>query len=276
MFSTTKVKDLHINYRFYGADNDPLCIIIHGITSCSSTMIPIAEHLSSQGLRVLIFDLIGHGASTATSTPITTSYFLSFFSSFLTSLNLDTTPFHLIGHSMGGCLAVCVATSSTHNILSLFLMAPFIKPDNEPFSAKLIRLPLINKALIKLIGERKLIQHLAETNSDPEIVQILRKSLSELFSSRPEYLSVTFTNYFRNILSLDYSPLYSQCEDLNIPVGYLWGDNDLVIPASSKDLALECLGGGAEVFILSGNGHELQIECSEVVGSKVIEFIRGI
>ncbi|KAL0245025.1 hypothetical protein GEMRC1_009105 [Eukaryota sp. GEM-RC1] len=262
-------------YSLFGDPTNPLVVIIHGITSSSSNMVQIAKSLSNQGLYVLTFDLPGHGESASFTTQISTEILIEHVESLLSSLSLLSRPFHLIGHSMGGCIAVILAASSLFTISSLTLIAPYIAPDNEPFAAKFLRVPLLNKLILKVMGGSQLIQHLADSNKNPATVQFLQDELLQLFSKRPEFLTSTFLNYYCNVLNVNFSHSYSFVGRSSLPVMYLRGDGDLVIPDSSMKMALGCLPE-VKVVIAEGFGHEIQVEAPEFIVEHCVQFLHDL
>ena len=101
------VHGTRIAYREAGPDDGPLVLLIHGVASQSATWDLAMPFLAKHGLYVLAPDLPGHGGSD----PGHGDYSLGGFATLLRDLllTLGLGPATLVGHSMGGGIALQVA-----------------------------------------------------------------------------------------------------------------------------------------------------------------------
>ncbi len=104
----------------------PPLILLHGFTGDASTFAPLLRHLYRHlpSLPLLCLDLVGHGDSPAPDDPA--AYTMSAtITSILSTLDLSGLPgpFHLLGYSMGGRIALSLACAHPGRLASLTLLS---------------------------------------------------------------------------------------------------------------------------------------------------------
>lgn len=157
-------------YRSYGT-GDPV-IILHGLFGMSDNWASFAKLLSAE-YRVITPDLRNHGQSfhsSAHNYPIMAEDVLE-----LLDL-LELTSAHVIGHSMGGKVAMTMAINAPYRLKSLISvdMAPKSYPGGHQ---EIIR--AIQEAPIEQTKSRKEVKtFLMDRLHSPTIVQFLLKNLS--------------------------------------------------------------------------------------------------
>ncbi|KAL0938788.1 uncharacterized protein CTRU02_205398 [Colletotrichum truncatum] len=103
-------------------------LLVHGISTSSMTLGPIAHALVARGCRVMLFDLFGRGFSDGVGDLphddrlYTTQVLLALASSPLAWSGTDS--IRVIGYSLGGAVAAAFAVSFPHMVESLVLLAP--------------------------------------------------------------------------------------------------------------------------------------------------------
>jgi len=112
-----KINELDVNY-FTGGQGDPLVIIHGGGDGARAWKKNMAE--LSENYTVYVPDLPGFGRSQAMSDSFDISEFTSFVEDF--SHNLGLKRFHLVGHSVGGGIALHYAVKFPHKIAKLVLV----------------------------------------------------------------------------------------------------------------------------------------------------------
>jgi esterase len=120
-----KVRGHRVAYRSCGREDGEPVVLIHAFASQSDTWRPTARALAARGFRVIAPDLRGHGRSQRTAT-----YALMDFEQDLIAL-LDTLALprvNLIGHSLGGHLALKLATHQPERIRRLVVEAAPVPP----------------------------------------------------------------------------------------------------------------------------------------------------
>jgi pimeloyl-ACP methyl ester carboxylesterase len=124
--------DVHIQYRLYGSGT-PLVVLVHG-WSCDSNywsaqIKPLAEHYT-----VMTVDLAGHGASGANRKDFSMRAFGADVASSVLALP-DAGKVILVGHSMGGPVAVEAAAQLGDRVLAVIGVDTFRSIGDKPPSA---------------------------------------------------------------------------------------------------------------------------------------------
>ena len=108
---------LHVAVRGVG----PPVVMLHGFTADHTTMAVLTDRLVSDH-RVIVPDLVGHGRSS--SPPSAESHSVDAMVDHVATLaaELDAVPFHLVGYSMGGRVALTLACAHPSQVRSLSLI----------------------------------------------------------------------------------------------------------------------------------------------------------
>ena len=107
------------------SDSTNILVCCHGIDSFLYSFDNLAAKLSAKNFKVLQYDLIGRGHSLPHNSNLyDLEAHLDQLRRLLEHLKLTTTPFHLLGLSMGGSLATCYASRHLDQIKTLTLLAP--------------------------------------------------------------------------------------------------------------------------------------------------------
>ena len=105
-------------YRDLQGTGDPV-LLIHGIGSSLDTWADIPDQLSAQGVRVIAVDLPGHGESSKGPGDYSLGSFACTLRDLLDHLGIDRV--HLVGHSLGGGVAMQFAYQFPQRIASMLL-----------------------------------------------------------------------------------------------------------------------------------------------------------
>ena len=119
--------DLRKPYKFNG--NNIGCLLIHGFTSTPAEMYPLAKVLNDKGYTVSSILLRGHGTNHEELLNVSYIDWYHDVESAYEELLFECEKVVVIGHSMGGLLALILA--SKYHIDKLILLACAIKPHNR-------------------------------------------------------------------------------------------------------------------------------------------------
>lgn len=114
----------------FGPEDGRKVILVHGISTPSIALLPVATALAEKGCRVLLFDLFGRGYSDNASDLkhdirlFTTQILLVLASSPLSWTGKDSGKFTLVGYSLGGGIATTFTSYFPNLVDSLVLFAP--------------------------------------------------------------------------------------------------------------------------------------------------------
>ncbi|MCS7050875.1 MAG: 2-succinyl-6-hydroxy-2,4-cyclohexadiene-1-carboxylate synthase [Thermomicrobium sp.] len=135
------------------AGDGPPLLLLHGFAGSGASWTPLAPALLSFGLRLVAPDLLGHGASAAPSDPrrYAADEQVADLVALLDSLALERTA--VLGYSMGGRLALHLATSVPQRVSTIVLesTSPGIADPTERAARQ-----LADEALARSIEERGL------------------------------------------------------------------------------------------------------------------------
>ncbi len=210
--------------------------------------------------RAIALDLPGHGGSVKVVGAGDAEIFAGAVSDVLAAFDLDRV--HLVGHSMGGAIAIEVARQQKERVASLTLIA----------SAGLG--PEINGAFIdgfvRLQRRREAPELLAALVHDPALIS--RAMIEELLRyKRLDGVDAALATIARAWFAqgsqvLDLRPALAA---LSLPVQVIWGHDDRIIPVAHA----EALAGTLPVHILDQVGHLPQMEKAGEVNRVIARFL---
>lgn len=115
-----QIPGLHIHYEHAG-EGDEVLILVHGNFASWRWWQPLLEDMPS-GYRAYAPDLRGCGDTEKPEQGYTIEQLAEDLQSFIQAL--ETPRFHLLGHSMGGAVALQYALDQCQHLVSLILLAP--------------------------------------------------------------------------------------------------------------------------------------------------------
>jgi pimeloyl-ACP methyl ester carboxylesterase len=136
-----RIDELDIAVLRRGGENvgRPPLVFLHGLGDSSIiTFERIATHPALADYPTVLIDLPGFGHSTAPdSWPATMEHHAEAIAILLERLGLERSP--IVGHSMGGSLALMVATRRPGNVSRLILAEPLLKREHSELAASLAK-----------------------------------------------------------------------------------------------------------------------------------------
>jgi pimeloyl-ACP methyl ester carboxylesterase len=181
----------------------------------------------------------------------------------------------LVGHSLGGMVALAVAIEHPQAISGLALLAPYTRYSDEP-------VPAFAPLHIASPWRRWLI---AQTIAVPASLKMAPQALDFIFGPqpppadymiagggfsglRPSHFYATSSDLVAT--AIDMPRLAARFGEIKLPVGILFGTSDQVLPYAEHGLAMKDRIAGLELDILDGIGHMPQF----VAADRVESFIR--
>ena len=235
-------------FNLQEGDQTPL-VLIHGFAGDSSVWKPLAKVFKNR--RVIAIDLPGHGDSPK----LKITGFPDFVNKVANQLNrLELDRFHLVGHSLGGAIALSYADTGPGTLESLTLLAPAgLGPEvNAPVLegiCRATRKESLMPWLKPLVADETLItDQFAELSMakrlDPDLRAVQSAMADQLFPD--------------GVQAFD---LRSALHRLDIPARIIWGKQDAIIPWNH---ALQANGKTA-LHLLANTGHMPQIEQTAMI-----------
>ncbi len=244
--------NLSISYNDEGRNNDNVIVLIHGFLETSETWVNFSKELSKD-YRVISIDLPGHGNSSLHTEPFTMCKYAEVIMNIVDYEQI--TKAFLIGHSMGGYVALAFAENYPEKLsgLSLFHSAPFA--DNK--DKKTVRLAAIER--IKN-GEKN---DICSVHSKSVFANNNLEKFSEDIKIGEE-LAKKQTNegIIASILTMkDRNDRANILKNLKVPFLYIIGRHDNYIPMEILD-KIE-MPKKFKVEVLENSGHMGMIEEKE-------------
>ena len=256
-----KIGDHQLSFKRRGISGRTPLLFIHGFGSDSQTWRYSLGELSKTR-EVWTIDLPGHGNSLEFNMKYESKTLFNEYTNVLKEFLLNTglNRVHLIGHSLGGGIALKFALNHLNSVSSHTLFAPMGLGNN------------INKKFI-------------ESFAKGESVKEIKESLKMLFYKKTwvtdSLVNATVLQHqnseFRNILGRLATILQKQdkqswqirdeLQNLSIPVKLIWGKEDQILPSSHA----QGLPGSFAVHLFPNTGHMVHIEQSKVINRLISE-----
>ncbi|MBS1002954.1 alpha/beta fold hydrolase [Acetobacter thailandicus] len=254
-----QVGDYDLAIRDAGAGEGLPLVLIHGFGGSINSWF-LTQNALAAGRRVIAFDLPGHGSSCLHVGEGTLRAFASIVSHMLTEMELPRV--HLMGHSLGGGIALSLAQLRPDQAASLSLIAPaalgaevnaeflynFIEAD-DPAAMRLVLEKLVAAKI--LIG-RKAVEDVLSNHNVAGVREALHHIVNACFdgSRQRQILRSVFTT-------------------TDIPAQVIWGVEDAILPASHG----QGLSPRVTVHFLEGAGHMPQLEKAAEVNALIRSFL---
>ncbi len=257
-----------MHYLARGESGDPV-ILIHGLMSSAYEWRKNIDALA-QAHRVYAIDLVGFGFSSRVSERrYSLQYFAQCVREFMDAQGLARAS--LVGHSLGGAVALQVAFDYPARTDRLVLLAPaiylvkYVKPIR--YAA---RVPYLPRTLMTLVICNPRAHRVSLRNALGKEGRVDEESLS--IRVRASRVRGTMDALLAMATSPHAADLQLNLGEVRAPTLVIWGDGDLAVPVRhGKRLVREL--PQAELLILEGAGHLPNEEFPEVVNRAMTEFL---
>lgn len=257
----TEVGGLRVRYADRGF-GDSVVLLLHGFGGDLDNWMFNLDSLAEKH-RLLALDLPGHGQSVKTNVDPSLSGMATFVRKFLDVLSVSSV--HVVGHSMGGAIAMQLASDSPETVKSLGLicsagLGPDINSDYlrgfvEAQSQQELKLVLQQLFADESLVNLQLVNNLLNYKR-MDGVEASLNALSETLISAGEQTFLT-----DNIVAS------------GIPVLVIWGKQDRIIPVSHAQNYSAAGGSCVEVEIFDSAGHMVQMEKAYDVNRSLLNFL---
>lgn len=258
----TEAGGKRLRYLDLGNGDGPPIIFVHGFGADLNTWMFNQPALAEKH-RTLALDLPGHGGSTKVlDRAIDSASFAADIDRFLAALDIDRV--HLVGHSMGGAIALSFAGWQGERVASLSLIAPAeLGPEiNAAFIDGFVKMERRREAQDVL----RLLVHDPDLVSRAMVEDVLRyKRLDGVADALRRLAEEWFPNGIQRAVWSASVP------SLAMPVQIIWGREDQIIPVAHG----EGLADQVPLHILDSAGHLPHMEKSAEVNRLIGRFVEG-
>ena len=262
------------HYRWFGPEDGPMVVCVHGQTTPSDAYLAIAEKLAAKGYRVLIYDIYGRGYSSDGNGPQTRDFLIRQLEDLLADQGV-TGKFAIMGYSMGGIIAPIYTKRHPDRVSSVTLLVPGGFWWAEKFSrmTKIVAShPLIADWVYAVRGSQILRigikSSMGEKIDVPGIHQIQLDQLNRRGFRRAVSSALTRDTFFG-----DNQSVHRAIEKAGIPVLGIWGGQDDVIPPQRAEV-LSAWNSHARNICVEDAGHGLPYTHSDEVVAAFEEFVK--
>jgi pimeloyl-ACP methyl ester carboxylesterase len=256
----------------------PTLLLIHGLGGQMHNFTHSLLDKLRHDFRVVILDRPGSGYSTrAAKASATISAQARIISRFGQELKLAR-PL-VVGHSLGGAIALALALNHPKQVAGLALLAPVThRPERipPPFDGLVIASPLLRRLI-------------AWTLATPLSIANSARTLATLFG--PEPVAPDFAVRGGGLLSLrpcsfigasadlmgshdELGEMPARYKDLTVPVGILYGSDDRILDPAAQGKGLAAKVEGADFELIEGRGHMIPITSADRAASFVVRMAR--
>jgi pimeloyl-ACP methyl ester carboxylesterase len=259
------------HYELRGAPDGRCVVLIHGNAAPYVSWDNTIEDLVGAGLRVLRYDVLGHGFS---DRPPRRTYDNALYVTQLAEL-IDRLgiayPVSVVGTSQGGSIGAHFAATNPGRVDRLGLLAPLF----DDYSGKgslletIMTTPRVGEFLLSLVGDRK-IPDLTGRIADPDKKAALESEVAKQLQFRGKPAAILAN--LRGDSFTNPTAAYEQVKAQGIPTLLIWGTGDKLLPEDSMR-RLRGLIPDIEYHQIDGASHLAHYEYPEQVNPLLVEFL---
>ena len=256
-----EVDGLRLRYLALGEGDSVPVLLLHGFGADLNTWM-FTQPALAEGRRVIALDLPGHGGSTKQLDHADVESLATIVDHALKALGIER--LHLVGHSMGGGIAIAFASREPERVATLTLIASAsLGPEiNATFIDGFVRAARRREAVEVL----NLLVHDPALVSRTMVEDVLRyKRLDGVTEALAAFAEEWFPGG-RQIVGLG-----DGVAVLKLPVQIIWGREDRIIPAAHA----EALASRLPVHILEQTGHLPHMEKAGEVSRLIKRLIEN-
>lgn len=259
-----KLSDIKIYYEQHGSGDD--LILIGGLSADHQVWKSTLREFSKK-FRVLTFDMRGAGQSDTPDYPYTTEMMANDVLQLMDALNMKRA--HILGHSMGGCVAQQIALLGAKKVNKLVLVSSRAKPTAVTNMILSTRAKLKNMASIseELLAEYTMPLLFSE-HFLKNTVQLKGFIHWTLMNPHPQS-PIGFKNQLNAVMTHD---VFLQLKKITTPTLVIAGEEDILMPAKHIKVMSEKIPN-SQLVLLSECAHMPHVEKSKEFVACVMRFL---
>jgi pimeloyl-ACP methyl ester carboxylesterase len=241
-----------------GADNEAALILVHGFLTSHHSFDQVIDAFATR-FHVIAPDLPGFGDSEKPS-PINYAYGIEAFTETVADLvaAFGVGRAAILGHSLGGAVALSLATEHAELVERLVLVDALCYPLSLGFRSRLPLIPILGSLLFKqLLGRRTFRAHFRSNVFAPDFpfptayVDQLFDAFNSPSGREGAYAVLT--------AALDTRAIVAKLPRVHVPTFVVWGRDDGLLPyGHGQRLAREIHGAKLEILDAGHAPHEEQ------------------
>ena len=274
MITTTTVTVNNYRLRVLESGEGIPVLLLHGFGVNADDWRPTMELLQHQGYHAIAIDALGFGASDKPDGPV---YSLQLYAD-LTAGVLDTLGVEravVVGHSMGGKLAISLTLNYPERVTRLlladsegFMQIPMMmrKGGSIPFLGKLMFAFSSNPTLIRM--------QLAAAFYNPDqfvTPELVARGLTVMADPGIQRAMLNLSRYYE-ANDLESTGLRARLREITCPTLIVWGEHDRMFAASCGEAARREIPG-AHLVVIPRCGHFPQLEAFRAFHGLLMGFL---
>ncbi|MDJ0719423.1 MAG: alpha/beta fold hydrolase [Prochloraceae cyanobacterium] len=272
-FQDQYIKVDSINTRYWTAGNKGKTIILLHSAGGSIEFWLYNIGCLAKFHRVYAIDMVGSGRSDKPSASYSLLYLAQFIKSFMDTLGIKSAT--LIGHSLGGGVALKFALISPEQLEKLVLVGSFGLGREIAMSVRFSSLPFVINSIsfTKDILKLMLKQSCYEVQSIQEEWIELRYPVFSLPNRHKALVKLAQRNLnLLGVRSTVFRPILENLKKIKVPSLIIWGKQDSILPVAHAYVAAQNLPNNC-LNIFDFCGHIPQLEYPEKFNCLVLDFI---
>jgi pimeloyl-ACP methyl ester carboxylesterase len=274
---TVRVGTAEIAYHDTGSGERTL-LLVHGLGSSMTAWSKNLEALARDH-RVVVVDLPGYGKSTKANYEYTMRFFAKAIRGVVRELDLQRVV--LVGHSMGGQIAMTYALDYPGTVEALVLTSPAgLEPFNDG-EARWLAGMTTPAFTCNADDEAVWTRHVQNFHRAPKDAEFM---VADRLAVRggPDFADYCVA-VSRSVAGMLDEPVVERLPEIDVPVLVVFGDADALIPnpflhgGSTVRLAKKAVDrfADAQLVLLEKAGHMAQFERAEQWNREVLQFLRS-
>ena len=269
---------IKIAYQDEGDKKKPILLFIHGLANYHGVWHWNIELLKNN-FRCIAIDLPGNGHSSRGFKQYSIDFYAECVMLFIQEMKLKNVS--LVGHSMGGMIAIKIVLAEKIKIEKLILFAPAGFEYYSPHESMLFRSAISFGNFLNLdevqIDQSVRTSFYKQNAITEKIIKDLKNIIQH--NDRTQYRKMLE----QNINSMLDDDIFHQLKKIQIPTLVFFGENDMLIPnrflhpQSTKEIAKKACKeiSDVQLFTYPNTGHFVQIEKAKEVCEEIEIFLES-
>ncbi len=254
-----------VHYEAYGRGRP--VILLHGWINSWGVWQDVMIDLAENGrYKVYALDFWGFGESGKQNTPpFKVDSYVQMVDQFMESLGIERAP--VLGHSMGGTVALDFALKYSHRVTKVGVVGSPIQGRSLNFFLRLAALNWVQLAQSVPSVTRMIVTTLVRINTAGDTARVRKMLLHDVDKTSME-------SFFRSIGDLRNTDLSQQLSQLSTPVLGVYGQHDNIVDPRQIEVLSQTVPGSHRVM-LSQSRHFPMLDEPDQFNAAVRQFLAG-
>jgi pimeloyl-ACP methyl ester carboxylesterase len=257
-----------LNYKEAGDRDDPTIVLLHGFSASLNWWDRVAPELADRGLRVIRFDLLGHGGSEKPRDGYAPDEQADLIAQALRKLRVRRAT--VVGHSMGGTVAIALAERERRLVRKLAVIGtpPRDGFADLPFLGRVATWPVAGELVRRFAPDQAIKAGLDSAFAeDVHVPDQFVDDLDEMTYSAYDKSSSEAGDFVED------KPNSERVADARVPLLVIFGTEDEIVEPEAADRWKKDVPR-ARVVTMRGVGHSPHWERPREVTQQLLDYAR--